>query len=223
MTLDYRIKFGLNLLTGHDSYLLQNDLNERTITHKLAEHYQKLFPRWNVDCEYNRNLGSEKKILIDAEALLSGMIGTLKENFHGANLAQNYESFSEEDIKNLEDQLQNPEFGYGEDGEIISLILELTNGKKIEKRIYPDIIIHKRGTLNNYIVIEAKKTSNTDKRLRLYDIIKLITLVKPYSLSYKQGVFIDLPVGADFPKLKYLNHKQNSFDSRVYEIIPKYI
>ncbi len=34
-----------------DQELLEVDANERSITHKLAEHIQKEFPEWNVDCE----------------------------------------------------------------------------------------------------------------------------------------------------------------------------
>lgn len=38
-----------------DSFLFEKDLNERTITHKLAEYLQQEFKDWNVDCEYNRD------------------------------------------------------------------------------------------------------------------------------------------------------------------------
>jgi hypothetical protein len=57
----------LDLLRLHDYYLLKEDINERTITHKLAEHLQHYFYSYNVDCEYNRNineLDSLKKIRI---------------------------------------------------------------------------------------------------------------------------------------------------------------
>ena len=47
-----------------DQELLEVDANERSITHKLAEHLQKEFPEWNVDCEYNRR-GFDKKKLLD--------------------------------------------------------------------------------------------------------------------------------------------------------------
>lgn len=224
MALNHRIKIGLQLLLTKDSYLLANNLNERSITHKLAEHYQYLFPLWNVDCEYNRNLGDEKKILIDPKLLLSQMANTLGGNFYtntNNKVLLEEEVFTQEEIRNLEKQLRNPEFGLNEDLEIISFIFKLTNGKVIEKTIYPDIIVHKRGTSNNYIVIEAKKTTNTNKEARLFDIVKLLTLVKSHDFDYKQGVFIDLPVGSDFINFKRLILKPNSFDSRVYEILPK--
>ena len=45
-----------------DQYLLDNGLNERTITCRFAYHLQHQFPDWNVDCEYNR-LGEMPKML----------------------------------------------------------------------------------------------------------------------------------------------------------------
>ena len=35
-------------------FILKNDLNERTVSHKLAEYFQSYFRDYNVDCEYNR-------------------------------------------------------------------------------------------------------------------------------------------------------------------------
>jgi hypothetical protein len=45
-----------------DHDLFHVDANERSISHKLAEHLQKRFPCWHVDCEYNRR-GQERKQL----------------------------------------------------------------------------------------------------------------------------------------------------------------
>jgi hypothetical protein len=49
-------------LVTHDGYLLACDLNERSITHKFAEHLQRKFPEWNVDCEYNRDYHDPKRL-----------------------------------------------------------------------------------------------------------------------------------------------------------------
>lgn len=38
----------------HDLQLLEVTINERAITHQIACHLKKYFPRWHVDCEYNR-------------------------------------------------------------------------------------------------------------------------------------------------------------------------
>lgn len=39
----------------NDSYLLEVDANERTITTRLAYYLQQELPAWHVDCEYNRD------------------------------------------------------------------------------------------------------------------------------------------------------------------------
>jgi hypothetical protein len=43
----------------NEKFLLLNDLNERTISHNLAEYLQKYFQDYNVDCEYNRMRGKK--------------------------------------------------------------------------------------------------------------------------------------------------------------------
>lgn len=42
--------------------LLDIDVNERSISHKLAEYLQREFPDWDVDCEYNRKMGDKKTL-----------------------------------------------------------------------------------------------------------------------------------------------------------------
>lgn len=57
-----KIEVALRKLRVNDSFLIDANTNERTISHKLAEYLQESYPRpdWNVDCEYNRH-GLEKK------------------------------------------------------------------------------------------------------------------------------------------------------------------
>lgn len=43
-----------------ERFLLEKDLCERTIMHKLAEYFQLNFREYNVDCEYNRAWGVNK-------------------------------------------------------------------------------------------------------------------------------------------------------------------
>jgi len=57
-----RARIALGVLQKNDSFLLENEVNERAIAHKFAEYLQKQFPDWNVDCEYNR-MGTELKEL----------------------------------------------------------------------------------------------------------------------------------------------------------------
>ena len=39
---------------ARETHLLEKDLGERTLTHRLAVHLERQFDGWDVDCEYNR-------------------------------------------------------------------------------------------------------------------------------------------------------------------------
>lgn len=54
-----RVLIALDILLRRDAFLLEHDVNERSISHKLAEYLQQLFPDYHVDCEHNR-IGKEK-------------------------------------------------------------------------------------------------------------------------------------------------------------------
>lgn len=56
-----RLLSALETLVEKDNHLLTVDANERSITHRLAVYLEDLFPGWNVDCEYNRNLDAVKR------------------------------------------------------------------------------------------------------------------------------------------------------------------
>lgn len=88
---------------GGEKELLALDVNERSLTHKLAELIQKQFPEWHVDCEYNR--------LMDAVKRLPRATETSSADTDG-------------------------------------------------QTIYPDIIVHRRGTTDNLLVVEVKKSTN---------------------------------------------------------------
>ena len=103
-----------------ECFLLKHDINERSITHKLAEYVQKYFSDYNVDCEYNRM--PEK----------SNNNGEAETKFIPKELHLNVSKISSDDDKGT--------------------------------TVYPDIIIHKRGSNDsNLIVIEVKKEANADK------------------------------------------------------------
>ena len=57
-----KIKNAYLKLLKNDSYLLDVDANERSITHRLAIYLEDEFPDYNVDCEYNRNGAEIKRI-----------------------------------------------------------------------------------------------------------------------------------------------------------------
>ena len=39
---------------AREIFLLEKDLGERALTHRLAVHIEKAFPGWEVDCDYDR-------------------------------------------------------------------------------------------------------------------------------------------------------------------------
>src|ERR1700756_5060188 len=39
---------------ARETFLFEKDLGERTLTHRLAVRLEQHFPRWEVDCDYNR-------------------------------------------------------------------------------------------------------------------------------------------------------------------------
>lgn len=131
-----KVKASLRKLRKHDKYLLDNNLNERTITYKLATYIQEEFQDFNVDCEYNR-------------------------------------------FDDLVKRIEVPKYN--------------VNWDDTEARtIFPDIIVHKRGTQeNNLLVIEIKKSSNSDSGI--IDRMKLKALIK-YPYNYKFGLFLRIKI-----------------------------
>ena len=39
---------------AHETFLLEKDLGERALTHRLALCLERQYPGWDVDCDYNR-------------------------------------------------------------------------------------------------------------------------------------------------------------------------
>jgi hypothetical protein len=50
-----RLRRVLSRFVEIEAFLLQADVNERAISHKLAEYLSSEFSDWDVDCEYNRD------------------------------------------------------------------------------------------------------------------------------------------------------------------------
>jgi hypothetical protein len=128
----------LNIFFNLDSYLLNNNLNERTISHKLGCYLSYDFSGWDVDCEYNRNHDNIKRLDFSVEQVAS----------------------------------------------------DDTTGKTV----FPDIIIHRRATDENLLVIEIKKDAlQEDQEKDLNKIAKFIE-----QLSYKYGLFINFRTGNQY-------------------------
>lgn len=120
----------IDLLLTADEDILRLDINERTISHRLAIYLEPHFPGWNVDCEYNRDHDDPKRL----------------------------------DIKRRR---------------VISDDTQATT-------VFPDIIVHRRGTEQNLLVIEMKKT--TSRESDDYDYGKLIAFKN--QLGYLFAVFL---------------------------------
>ncbi|MFZ5808046.1 MAG: hypothetical protein ACOY16_02090 [Chloroflexota bacterium] len=118
-------------LYQRDPELIQENVNERSITHKLAEYLQDEFPEWHVDCEYNRRGNQVKRLSI--------------ENWN----------VSPEDTE--------------------------------AKTVFPDIIVHKRLTNQNLIILEVKKVRGNENT---HDIDKLCAFTRDPNYSYCLGLFL---------------------------------
>jgi hypothetical protein len=129
-----RVHAAYDALIKYDRALLEVDANERSITHKLAEHLQTEFHGWNVDCEYNRNGSLPKR------------------------LKSSGDSVSTDD----------------------------TEGKTV----FPDIIVHHRQSKDNFVVIEAKKSSTVSTS---EDKAKLRDYVSEH--GYQFAFIVVFPVG----------------------------
>lgn len=131
----HAVSSAIEKLLDADSFLLQNNVNERSISHKLACYIQELFADWQVDCEYNRDHDDTKRL-----------------NLPTKNVKTND-----------------------------------TNAQTV----YPDIIIHRRNTGQNLLVIEIKKTTNPETIEN--DLEKLDAFKN--QLGYRYALFLKLETG----------------------------
>lgn len=148
--IEQKVLTSIDSLLKYDSYLLEKNANELSITHKLACYLEKEFAEWDVDCEYN--------LKFDAENL----------------------------IKRLES-------------------IEQCSGEKMTDRVIPDIIIHKRDSNNNLLVIEIKKGYGNLS----CDIEKLKLFTSNGEYNYKHGLFIKFH-STDEPNLKWIENGQEA-------------
>ncbi|MBN2374473.1 hypothetical protein JXL19_11870 [bacterium] len=137
------------MLLEKDKEILTTDINERSITHKLAGYLEPLFVGWDVDCEYNRNHDNPKRLKIPRR--------------------------------------------------------KIPNNDTQARTVFPDIIVHKRGTDKNLLVIELKKT--TSQQRDDFDLNKLKAFRN--ELCYKFAVFIKIRTGND-PAIEKIDWIQNN-------------
>ena len=153
------VKCCIQTLRRRDKIILDINVNERTITHKLAEYLQQHLPEFNVDCEYNR-----------------------------------YEDYQKR-IRNVKDRARD--MSNLNSNELAELIWE----NKDADTIYPDIIVHKRRSQeNNILVIEVKKSSNLDTGE--FDKKKIEELMnRPY--NYNFGLFLRIDLDGENDSLEW--------------------
>lgn len=159
-----KVKEAVAQLLKEDHYLLQHDLHERTISHKLACYLQEVFPEHNVDCEYNKNVDENynpKKIRILEE--FESELNKFKERLEEIYLKRKGQEFVNDILYSV-------------------------------KSVYPDIIVHRRDeSSNNLLIIEIKKINEKNSDSIAYDEKKLISYTdpkNPNNLKYKYGVLI---------------------------------
>ena len=143
--INQRVRIAIQMLRVNDKHLLEHDVNERSITHKLAVYLDPMFgEEYHVDCEYNRDKDDPKKI----KACMSKLKRT--------NNCKRIDEFD-------------------------------------DKSVYPDIIVHKRGTNKyNLLAIEVKKVSK-DSVTKEHDLTKLKCYTdQKCNLKYQYGAFIEL-------------------------------
>jgi hypothetical protein len=145
-------------LFARDLCLLEADVSERAITHKLAEYLQRRMPYLNVDCEYNRNTTA------------------------GAQAPKR--------VNLLRGKTRN------------ALAAALTEDDRLGVSTYPDIIVHRRMTNEeNLLVVEVKKENSQVGHG--HDRSKLEAFTEntdQNSYHFKYGVFIVFQTGRRPPR-----------------------
>ncbi|HUW05551.1 MAG TPA: hypothetical protein VMW01_04755 [Williamwhitmania sp.] len=169
-----RLNKALDKLYVRDWYLLKNGVHERSITHKLAEYIQELFPDYDVDCEYDRDNENED--------------GNFKKQIH--------ELVTEELRYRKKSITKIPNDGWMEDKDLNMYI------SIFHRNFFPDIIVHKRGTnSHNLLIIEAKKALiNTEfdkKKLAAYTNTNNSF---GNNLKYRLGVLLVLSIDENFSR-----------------------
>ena len=90
---------------------------------------------------------------------------------------------------------------------------KVVDGLSIDVSVFPDIIIHRRGTNKfNLLVVELKKSKNTDSVARAFDIEKLHSFTdqsETNTLKYEFGVFLILETREDQATQEdFIKHEQ---------------
>lgn len=140
-SIEQRVTRAVERLLKEDMALLEKNVNERSVSHKLAEYLRRSFRGWHVDCEYNRDHDITKRLKWSREK-------------------------------------------------------EPVDSTKA-RTVYPDIIVHHRGTDDSSLVMEIKKTENSSPQSDERDRDKLRAFVGRH-YNYQHGLFLRLSMSGKY-------------------------
>jgi len=138
--IEEKVQEAIDAFLEREAQLLVNNSSEQAITHRLAVILEGIFDDWNVDCEYNRNQDTIKKLM--------------------------YAISPHEPVE--------------------------------ERNVVPDVIVHRRMSEDNLLVIEVKKSTNQEPDDR--DILKLNAFKE--QLGYENALFIRFETGSQNPGIQ---------------------
>ena len=173
------------------------NVGERVISHRLALHLQALLmgSGWQVDCEYNRHLEIEKSCSrTQLEKKLNELAApTLAADKLLNSLLLNQNNLIESANKAIE-------------------ALDLETKQETPRRIFPDLVVHKRGCDHyNVLVIEMKANKTTDPAV-LLDWAKLSAMTSEATgcPKYRFGLFLDFSNSSKVPGVLFDGHNKLS-------------
>jgi hypothetical protein len=96
------------------------------------------------------------------------------------------------------------------------IIVKTTNHNK--KRVFPDIIVHKRNVNNNLVVIEMKKNSSPSSKRA--DIEKLKDYMNTTSLEYQYAFFVDVRIKKHHVSVDAFQIDKDGEETHVFKVAP---
>lgn len=85
------------------------------------------------------------------------------------------------------------------------------------KRVFPDIIVHKRNVKNNLVVIEMKKNSSPSSKKA--DIEKLTKYMNTQSLEYQYAFFVDVRIKKHHVSVDAFQIDKDGEETHVFKVV----
>jgi len=112
----FKVFYALDKFYHFDKYLLQNNVNEISITHKLACYLQDLFYNFNCDIEFNRNIFDKKRLYNDSlrkPDIIIHKRGSNKFNYIAIEVKKTNNTNKNTDFKKISAMLKEFKYRYG--------------------------------------------------------------------------------------------------------------